>query len=112
MRIIRSTGKLDEASPFEIRAVGGSLVAEVGAVVVQVERRSARTGVESGDAFIDGQKAAGLGANRSQRHQHHALVGQRGVQQRPQDKRQVKLNIHFYRRAGLKHLPNHIGGNV
>ena len=52
-RVVGSSGELDEAAPLEALAIGRPHIAEIGAMVVKVERVAAGRGVEVALAFAD-----------------------------------------------------------
>src|SRR5215472_10121090 len=94
MRVVCAASQLDKATPFEGRAVRRSQVAEVfGAIIVKTERRAAGRSVELRYALIDRREAPRLSANRSQRHQHHALVSQSCVQKALEHVRKLEPDV-------------------
>jgi hypothetical protein len=69
--IIGAAGELDEAPPLEALAVRAAAIAEIDAVVVEVEGMTAGRAVEPRRQLVDRLEGLGFGPDGGQRHQHH-----------------------------------------
>lgn len=81
LAVVGFAGELDEAAALVFFPVAGLAVAEVGAVVVEVEGVAAGRGVVARLAFVHGDEAFGFGADGGERHEHHGLVLEGGFHQ-------------------------------
>ncbi len=101
---------MNVAATTKIRPVGRAQVAEVLAIVIQVERAPSRARVEPGYPFRYRQEGRGFGTNGRERRQDDRCGGESTALQSAEHRPEILLDMVEWR--GGKHLGNHGHGDA
>ncbi len=107
--VVGAAGELDEAASTEVGAVGRALVAEVAAVVVEVEGVAAGRGVVDGGRFGEGEERLGFGADGGEGHEEHGFVGEVCGGEGGQDGREIGGDVGDW--SEREELVDEVGGD-
>src|SRR5262249_1684723 len=103
LRVVRSAGELNEATPFESRAVRRPLVPQVIPFVVPIERMAPllARGIPAGLTFANGNEIADFDTNGRESHERHVAAREVLRGESVHHERQIALE-YFAFRSGKK----------